>query len=193
MTLTRTSDQPRERRKRKCAVCRTLFEPRSLSHKACKSECAQIVAQATRQKDERKADRAKRQALKTKGAWLKEAQVAFNAYIRERDRLAGHSCICCGSPLDWTGNNVDAGHYRSRGSAPHLRFDERNVHAQTKKCNRYGAGRAVDYRLGLIARAGLEAVEELEADNAPKNYTIADLQGIIATYKAKLRELKARG
>ena len=54
------------------------------------------------------------------------------------------------------------------GSAAHLRFDERNAHAQRKVCNRWGAGRAVDYRIGLVARIGLAAVEALESDNAPK-------------------------
>lgn len=192
MTLTRTSDQPRMQRTRKCKVCRTAFEPRSISHKACKPECAQELAEQQRKQAERKVDRIRKQKLKTRGEWIAEAQAAFNAFIRERDRLAGHSCICCAQPLDWSGNNVDAGHYRSRGSAPHLRFDENNVHAQTKRCNRYGAGRAVDYRIGLIARIGLAAVEVLEADQESRDHSIPALQQIIATYRAKLRELKGR-
>ena len=87
-----------------------------------------------------------------------------------------------------------AGHYRSRGSAPHLRFNEDNVHAQRKQCNRYGSGNVVGYRLGLIERIGLEAVEALEADNAPRKYTAEDLKAIKADYTRKARELeKARG
>jgi len=81
-------------------------------------------------------------------------------------------------------------HYRSVGSSPHLRFDERNAHAQRKQCNRWGAGRSVDYRLGLINRIGLAAVESLEADQTPKNYTIDDLRAITACYRAKLKGLK---
>jgi hypothetical protein len=190
MTLTRTSDQPRQRRKRRCAVCRDHFEPRSISHRACKPECAQVLAAAKRQKDERKADRERKQKLKTRGDWLKEAQVAFNAFIRERDRLAGYACISSGKPLDWSGNNVDAGHYRSRGSAPHLRFDERNVHAQSKQENRYASGNATDYRIGLIARIGQAAVEALEVDQESRDHSIPALRQIIATYKAKLAELR---
>jgi len=192
MTFTRTSDQPRKHRKRKCAICREQFEPRTISHKACKPQCAQELIEQQRKQAERKQDRARKAALKTRGDWMKEAQAAFNAFIRERDRLAGYPCICCGQPIDWSGNNVDAGHYRSRGSAPHMRFNEQNVHAQAKQCNRYGAGRAVDYRLGLIARIGLAGVEALEADQTPQKWTIPELQQIKATYKQKLLDLKGQ-
>ena len=84
---------------------------------------------------------------------------------------------------------MDAGHYRSRGSAPHLRFDERNVHSQRKQCNRYGFD-ITGYRNGLIARIGLEAVEALEAEQAPKHYTAADLKAIRDEYRAKAKALK---
>lgn len=184
---------------KKCKVCRTQFVPRSGLQIACGIECAQALAKAKREKEEaakaraeRKADQAKREKLKTRGDWMKEAQAAFNAYIRERDRLAGYACICCGESLDWTGNGVDAGHYRSVGSAPHLRFNENNVHAQTKRCNRYGAGRAVDYRIGLIRRIGLAAVEALEADQAPRKYTVDELAAIRTAYREKLRALRRK-
>ena len=48
----------------------------------------------------------------------------------------------------------------------------------------------MDYRVGLIKRIGLEAVESLEADQTPKKYTIAELRAIKAHYVAKLKELK---
>lgn len=190
MTLSRSSALLSKLRERKCSNCGERFQQHRLGQQVCSAPCATSYARRLREQKERKDIKARKAALKTKGDWLKEAQAAFNAFIRERDRLAGHPCICCGQPLDWSGNNVDAGHYRSRGSAPHLRFDELNVHAQTKKCNRYGAGRAVDYRIGLIARIGLDAVEALEADNEPRHWSIADLQRIRDTYRAKLRELK---
>jgi hypothetical protein len=165
----------------------------------CGITCAKTVAAKVREKKEadaakteRKADRAKREALKTRSDHVRDAQVAFNAYIRLRDQLAGHACICCNQPLDWSGNNVDAGHYRSRGSAPHLRFDEANCHAQTKKCNLYGAGRAVDYRIGLIKRIGLDVVEALESDQTPRKWSVAELVEIKTTYRKKLRDLQAK-
>lgn len=183
---------------KRCKVCKEQFRPTRPMQPTChKYECqcsyAQQVAdkaKAKREKVERAADRQKREKLKTRSDWIKDAQIAFNAYIRGRD--AGRPCICCGRTLtsDGLGGGYDAGHYRSVGSAPNLRFDERNCHAQSKQCNRYGAGRAVDYRIGLIARIGLDAVESLEADNEPKHFTIDQLREIRDTYRAKLKALK---
>jgi hypothetical protein len=150
-----------------------------------------LKSQEKRVKADRKETREKKQALKTRSQWMKEAQVEFNRFIRLRD--AGLPCICCGLPLGdigSVGGGYDCGHYRSVGSAPHLRFDERNAHAQRKQCNRYGSGRAVDYRIGLIARMGVYAVEALEADQTAKHYTIDDLKAIKAKYKTLCRELE---
>ena len=146
------------------------------------------VAECDRLDNVRK-DRVRKERLKTRRDWEKEAQAAFNAYIRARDK--DKPCICCGQPLSVgdVGGSYDCGHYRSTGSAPHLRFHEDNAHAQRKQCNRWGAGRAVDYRLGLIQRIGLERVEALEADQEPRKYTADELRAIRDLYRAKLREL----
>ena len=159
--------------------------------------CALELARSKRVKAEKQAQvkdrretQIKREKLKTRGDWIKEAQASFNAYIRARD--AGMPCICCGriGAGQVHGGEWDAGHYRSRGSAPHLRFDERNVHAQLKQCNRYASGNVAGYRVGLIERIGREAVEALEADQASRDYSIADLQEIKKTYAARARELR---
>lgn len=155
-----------------------------------KSHKQRAKAERIAQREDRKTIKLKLDSLKTARDWTKEAQVAFNAYIRERDK--DKPCICCGLPLESgeVGGKYDCGHFRSVGSAPHLRFDERNAHAQRKQCNRWGAGRAVDYRIGLIARIGLEAVESIEADQTPRKHTIDDLKAIKAQYVAKLKELR---
>lgn len=184
-----TSTTPR---RRKCMVCTEPFKPQRLGQKVCGPACAQVQGRRETEKQERKETRERKAKLKTRSDWMKEAQRAFNAYVRARDQ--DQQCICCGKPLKGgdTGGRFDCGHYRSVGSAPHLRFDERNAHGQTKQCNRYGAGRAVDYRRGLAARIGREAVEALEADNTPRHYTIDDLKRIKAEYAAKLRALKEK-
>lgn len=142
---------------------------------------------------ERRADQERREKLKKRSKWVVEAQAAFNGWVRARD--AGLPCICCGVPMGpgRPGGAVDAGHYRSVGSAPHLRFEPDNCHAQRKYCNKFGAGRAVDYRLGLIERIGLERVEALEADQTPRKWTIPDLKAIRDTYRAKTRALLKAG
>lgn len=179
------------------AECGAKFQPLRTGQKVCGPKCGLAIAPMNQEKARKAIDQLDRQAikvrrekLKSRSDYVKEAQVAFNAYIRARDQAAGHACISSGKPLDWSSNSVDAGHYRSVGSAPHLRFDERNCHAQSKQDNRYLSGNAVDYRIGLIARIGLEAVEALEADQAPRKHTIEDLKAIIASCRAKTRELK---
>ena len=174
---------------RKCVICRELFIKRSMTHKVCGPDCAQVHIQQTKDKAERKETIKRKKELKTRSDYIKEAQIIFNRYIRERDK--NKPCICCGMPLVLSaiGGGFDCGHYRSVGSAPHLRYDERNAHGQRKQCNRWGAGRAVDYRLGLIARIGQHEVDDLEANNDVKKYTIEELKTISSLYKAKLKGL----
>ena len=64
------------------------------------------------------------------------------------------------------------------------------MHAQLKQCNRYASGNVAGYRGWLIERIGLETVEALEADQASRDYSIADLQEIKKTYAARARELR---
>lgn len=160
-----------------------------MSHIACGPDCAAEVARLKREKEERKYIKDRKEKIKTRSDYIKEAQIAFNAYIRERDK--NKPCICCNKPLGDgdIGGGYDCGHYRSVGSAPHLRFDERNAHAQRKQCNRYGSGRAVDYRIGLIDRFGIRFVESIESCNSVHKWSIEELKEIKAEYKAKLKEL----
>lgn len=174
-----------------CEVCQNLFVPDRMGQVVCRPACAMRKV-----RQEKVAERAKvrtrKEAIKTIPVLLKEAQHAFNAYIRERDKE--RNCICCGISLQsgasTTGGDFDCGHYRSVGSASHLRFDERNAHGQRKQCNRYGAGRAVDYRVGLIRRIGIHEVEDLENNNTPHKWTREELTAIRDTYRAKLKEMK---
>lgn len=180
-----------------CKWCKQKFEPSRPTKICCSPDCEYDYglkhaarAEHIRGLEDRKTVKLKLAAIKTRAQWLKEAQTAFNKFIRARDQIAGHTCISSGRILDWSGNQVDAGHYRSTGSAPHLRFDERNCHAQSKQDNRFLSGNAVDYRIGLIARIGLQEVESLEADQEPRRYSIDELRLIKAKYAAMTKELK---
>ena len=189
-------------RKAKCKHCGATFERFDMRKTWCSPECgAQLALKAlekARQKAkaaEKREDTAKRQAMKPLGELRAEAQSAFNAFIRERDKQAGHGCICCGKPLDWwsdiPGGKVDAGHFMSRGSSPALAFDERNVSAQRKACNRPGGTTRDSFRAGMVARWGAAVVEELEGPHAPKQYRADEFRRIKAEYTAKLKALKA--
>jgi hypothetical protein len=172
-----------------CEVCQRLFVPDRMGQVVCRPACAMKKVRLEKVAERAKV-RTRKEAIKTIPMLIREAQVAFNAFIRERDRQAGHPCISSGRPLDWTGNAVDAGHYRSTGAAPHLRFNEDNCNAQSKQENRFLAGNAIDYRVGLIARIGLARVEALESDNTVKKWTREELIAIRDTYRAKLKEMK---
>lgn len=189
--------KPAKPKKCRVATCRASFVPSRMGQAVCSPSCAMIDAPRHEPKArraladiERKDIRVRKEKLKSRGDHMREAQQAFNAYIRARDQVAGQLCISSGKPLDWSGNAVDAGHYRSVGSAPHLRFDERNCHAQSKQDNRFLSGNAVDYRIGLIARIGQEAVDALEADQSVRKYTVDEIKAIKAKYRAKTKELK---
>ena len=178
-------------------ACRASFVPQRLGQAVCSPKCALATVEVQKAKEKKSLAQAgrrdikvRKEALKTRGDHMREAQQAFNEYIRTRDQAAGHLCISSGKPLDWSGNAVDAGHYRSVGSAPHLRFDERNCHAQSKQDNRFLSGNAVDYRIGLIARIGQEAVDALESDQSVRKYTVEEIKAIKAEYRAKTRDLK---
>jgi len=183
-----------------CPHCKRRLEEGQRIHDHCiqgYADARQAKAEREEWKRSREAIRAekaetrqRKEALKRIPDYIKEAQIAFNAFIRARD--AGKPCICCGQPLGTgeVGGAYDCGHYRSTGSAAHLRFHEDNAHAQRKVCNRWGAGRAVDYRIGLIARIGLEAVEALESSNQPHKWTREELKEITQTYRRKLKELQ---
>lgn len=160
--------------------------------------CAwQYAAQLAAKKDARLTREAKAR-LKTRAQWLKEAQAVFNKWIRLRD--ANQPCISCGrTEVEWTrGGAWDCGHYLSRGAYPELRFDELNAHKQCKKCNG-GAGKyakksrtvSQKYRVNLIRRIGISAVEKLEGPHEAKHYTIDELRAIKATYQAKCKELES--
>ena len=176
---------------RTCKVCKIKFEPTYNSvQTTCSYQCAIKYAQKQREKKEKKDWNKRKKVLKekvkTKSDYLKEAQAIFNTYIRLRDENKG--CISCG--VDLRGRKYDAGHYRSVGGNPQLRFDLNNVHGQCVYCNRHLHGNLVDYRIRLIKRIGLEAVEKLEQDNEPKNYTIPELILLKEEYKEKVRKQK---
>ncbi len=161
------------------------------------AECLMLHTRAKAKAKAEKEVRQKTSALKSKllnenrGHWLKAAQAAFNAFIRERDK--GRACISCGRMPNFSdhigGSGIHAGHYRSVGACPELRFEELNVNIQCVHCNIHKSGNAIDYRIGLVKKIGANNIDWIEGPHKPKKYSIEDLKGIAATYKAKLKEI----
>lgn len=177
-----------------CKVCRNKFEPTRPLQSVCGWTCAVVIgkeqadkSRITKARNEAKAHREAKVKAKTMTEWLDDAQVWVNRYIRLRD--ANDPCISCGT----TNPNIQyaAGHYRTRKSASHLRFNHDNLHKQCNhRCNKQLSGNIAGYRPALIQKIGIERVEALEHDNSIHRWTISEAKEVIATHKQLIRELK---
>jgi hypothetical protein len=178
-------------KKCKSKACCKLFVPAKPLQYVCNWQCAIAYANDLAEKNKqaealksRRETKQKLAKLKTRQEHLKDAQRFFNIWIRMRD--GNHPCISCNR---WHTGQYHAGHYRSVGSAPHLRFSELNCHRQCSVCNNHLSGNQIEYRKGLIAKHGVEKVEQLENDQEAKHYTIDDIIAIKKHYQAKVKEL----
>lgn len=191
-------------KRKKCKQCGELFQPLRQMQPCCSPKCAvehvkdkdnrkKVIESA--QKEDRKQVKVKLRQLgkSDRSKALRAAQKAFNAFIRERDKKL--NCISCGNKLQIftgvKGQLFDCGHYRSTGSAPHLRFNEDNAHAQCVRCNRYLSGNVERYRDGLKVRIGQKRLDELESNNQVVKYSVDELWDIEKQYKQKLKELQS--
>jgi len=180
------------KKKRTCRVCKTVFQPVRCLQTVCSAECALEQAKAKRAKDnrlqaavERKATKSKLEAMKPLSYWADKAQKAVNAYIRARDE--GQPCISCGRHHQGKWN---AGHYRSRGAIPALRFHHDNIHLQCEPCNSSKAGNVIEYRIRLIEKIGIERVEWLEGPHESPRWRKIDYQRIEEEHKELLQKLR---
>ena len=150
--------------------------------KACNGTCALNLVRKENAKERRKDLRVRKQKLKTKAEWAKEVQAVFNKYIRLRD--AKESCISCGRNHD---GQYHAGHYKSVGAHPELRFEPLNCHKQCAPCNNHLSGNITNYRVGLLKKIGEEKLTWLEGNHPPAKYSIDDLKEIKKDYQKKIR------
>lgn len=179
-----------KQRQKKCRHCREWFQPRTTLDRACSPKCALELVHQDKERAKRREIKERREKLKTKGDHTREAQAAFNGFIRERDR--DKPCISCGVVnVDHTrGGGWDCGHYLSTGANPELRFNELNAAKQCKRCNSHLSGNVANFRIGLRQRIGDDALEWLEGPHDPARYTVDDLKEIKAYYRKRTRELQ---
>ena len=175
----------KEPKPKSCKVCGTKFTPRATTQIVCSWQCSIAFTNKEKEKRDRQEYRQKKQELKSRRDWLNEAQTAFNAYIRLRDDKL--PCISCGRHHQ---GQYHAGHYRSVAAASQLRYNEDNVHKQCQPCNTHKSGNAIEYRINLVKRIGLEKVEKLENNNNVVNWTIEQAKEIKDLYNRKSKELR---
>lgn len=91
---------------------------------------------------------------------MKKADRYFSEYIRLRDADSSGMvrCITCEKIVAW--NDCDAGHFIDR-SHKATRYDERNVNAQCKTCNRFQSGRQYEHGKAIDLKYGDGTADEL--------------------------------
>ena len=189
MTIERKQPKPKKCR---VATCRASFVPSRMGQAVCSPACAAIDAprhmekarKAIAQRDRREIQ-VRKERLKSRADHMREAQAAFNEWIRLRD--ADRPCVSCGRHHE---GQYHAGHYRSVGANPELRFEPLNVWKQCAPCNTHLSGNLVNYRLSLLQLIGPEKVDSLEGPHPACKHTVDEIKTIKAKYRAKTRELK---
>ena len=126
---------------------------------------------------------------KTQKYWKNKIDKVFHEYIRRRDahnNTGNCGCVSCGKTIHFS--ESDAGHFISRKYLI-TRYDERNVHAQCRKCNRFEYGRQYEYSIAL----GQELSQELlQTSRSMVKFTDADWQDIFEEFNHKLNEIKKK-
>jgi hypothetical protein len=180
-------------RKKKCEVCGEEFEKKRMGQR-CHVDCAyELVIQDRKKQKSKDARKAKAEFNQRQRSWWfgsnNKGSTAywFNKYIRERDSVSTQACISCDTSNP--SNQFHAGHYRSVGAAPELRFHPDNCHRQCSQCNTIKSGNQTEYRIRLIRKIGLDAVEDLESAHPPRKWTIEELEKERDCWKAKYHEL----
>ena len=188
-------------KKLKCCGCKDRYPADTIvkfpAGNFCSVNCASEYATAKsrkqreqaakrKEKQEKKAHTKRKKELKDndKAFQTKKTQQIFNKYIRQRDIVC--PCISCAR---FHSGQYHAGHYRTVGANPELRFNERNCHKQCSACNNHLSGNLVNYRVRLLDKIGLEKVEELEGHHPPKRYTIENLKTLQRWFTRKTKRL----
>lgn len=171
----------------RCKICKTKYTPKLRTTEPCPNlECRQVLFNRAIEKVRKQKHKELKEKVKTVSQYEAEAKRVFQKFIRLRD--AGLPCISCGSnsPL------VDGGHYKKAEIYSGVIFHELNCNGQCQKCNRFLGGNELNYRVGLIAKIGLDRVEELErlADETRRTkLSKQELVGVKLFFAEKIRNL----
>jgi len=178
---------------KKCSICTGQYKPFSSTSRVCSPTCA---IEFNRQKDikaeKKKVNKARKDNALRKRVFYandrktrkKNAQAAFNAFIRARDEKL--PCISCGRHHS---GQYHAGHFKTVGAHSELRFAEDNCHKQCSPCNNHLSGNIENYLPNLIKKIGQERYEKLVSYKPIKKMTCEDYKEIETYYKNKLKEL----
>lgn len=121
---------------------------------------------------------------------MAKAQRVVNRYVRLRDcggDDGGANCISCN---EWKHfSEMDAGHFIPVTSSA-IRFDERNINAQCRKCNRYLRGNVRHYGKAMLIKYGQDVIDQLEArEFEAYKWTADELQELVDHFTEKVKSL----
>ena len=114
----------------------------------------------------------------------------FSEYIRRRDADAGYCrCVTCGKVQHW--KEMDAGHFVPRDRIA-TRWDERNVHAQCRECNRFRSGQQFGHGRAIDRMYGSGTADRLMALGSARGTKISafQMEELIESVKACIKMLK---
>jgi len=170
---------------KKCKTCGQI-NVRERNGIAVSKYCTACRKQKELEKKEKhKTTKGYEQKLKKK--LMRKAWGLMSEWIRRKDALKSGQTVC------YTCRKMD--HYKNMhcGHLFHgkLDLDERNLKCQCPHCNLYLSGNHVLYTLRLVDEIGVEGVQEVkrEANIRGNNYTVEELELIIADLEQKLSKL----
>lgn len=179
-------------RAKPCAYCTKPFTPLRPLQAVCGPVCARKKVLADKAKGAREL-RARKEAIKKPHKWMAECQVIVNKIVRLSALARGEGCFTCGAtPAQKFGGTYDAGHFRSVGSAPHLRYWMPQIKLQCIPCNRHKGGMALLFRQRLVREHGQAWVEALEARQEIAKFDIPYLVRFKKVMGRKLKRLEKR-
>ena len=158
------------------------IERKKLNPKAkpCQSKAA---------KAERARMRQRRKEVKKPSEWYDKLQILVNQYVLHVLE-AGAPCRTCGTRSQSI--KYDAGHFRSRGSCPELRFELTNIHKQCSvKCNVHKSGARAEYNEFILSHYGQKHYDWLIGKHKPLKEQFphwSDIEKEIIRYRKLLRE-----
>lgn len=170
---------PKPTKPRQCKAdgCTESFIPKQSFVKWCSPECGlklalakKAKADAIKAREEKRADKVKRESLKTISQLESECREIAQKIARIRDRHDG--CISCHMGANY-GGQWHGSHYRAHGGCSSLQFHLWNIHKSCAQCNLFKGGNREGYVQGLLSKPGYgrERIEWLDAQPKSKRFT----------------------
>ena len=175
---------------KKCKSCDQPFEPtHNTTQKVCNWKCAIALNKINKAKNFNKETKRRKKELRSNDLshQKKLRQTVVNRLVLLRD--SDKECISC-----QTRNDVQyaAGHYKTTGAHPELRFNLNNINKQCNKyCNSSLSGNIKGQIAGITQRHGLDHLIYLDGAHERIKYTCEDLIKFRKEINVIIREMES--